>query len=114
MKYIAYGAEQPEPVKVMADSETVHIRMARNYQPPDKNDDQSTGQWEETYQQIPAEDAPTKEQISADEETWWTRGENWTGGAKTLENRVSDIESLVKGTPSYGELLEAVNILLGE
>lgn len=32
----------------------------------------------------------------------------------TLESRVTEIESLVKGTPTYGELLEAVNILLGE
>jgi len=98
----------------MIDGDTAHIRMARNYQSPDQNDDQSTGQWEETYQQIPAREAPTKEQVAADEETWWNRGENWTDTAKTLEDRVSDIESLVKGTPSYGELLEAVNILLGE
>ena len=32
----------------------------------------------------------------------------------TLEDRVAEIETLVKGTPTYGELLEAVNILLGE
>ena len=32
----------------------------------------------------------------------------------TLEDRVESIEALVKGTPTYGELLEAVNILLGE
>lgn len=30
----------------------------------------------------------------------------------TLEERVADIEALVKGTPTYGELLEAVNLLL--
>jgi len=32
----------------------------------------------------------------------------------TLEQRVAAVEAVVKGTPSYGELLEAVNILLGE
>lgn len=32
----------------------------------------------------------------------------------TLEERVAAVEALVTGTPSYGELLEAVNILLGE
>ena len=33
---------------------------------------------------------------------------------RSLEDRVAEIETLVKGTPTYGELLEAVNILLGE
>jgi hypothetical protein len=32
----------------------------------------------------------------------------------TLEERLAEVEALVKGTPTYGELLEAVNILLGE
>ena len=32
----------------------------------------------------------------------------------TIEERLKELESVVKGTPSYGELLEAVNILLGE
>ena len=32
----------------------------------------------------------------------------------TLEERIAGLEAVVKGTPSYGELLEAVNILLGE
>jgi len=32
----------------------------------------------------------------------------------TLEQRVEAVEAVVQGTPSYGELLEAVNILLGE
>lgn len=32
----------------------------------------------------------------------------------TLEERIASVEAVVKGTPSYGELLEAVNILLGE
>lgn len=32
----------------------------------------------------------------------------------TIEYRLDQIEAVVKGTPSYGELLEAVNILLGE
>jgi len=94
MKYIAYGSE-PESVKVMIDSETVHIRMARNYQPPDN--DQSTGQWEETYQQIPAREAPTKEQVVADEETWWNRGIYWEESAfsPTINERISAIESVL-------------------
>jgi len=32
----------------------------------------------------------------------------------TLDERLAAVEAVVKGTPSYGELLEAVNILLGE
>ena len=32
----------------------------------------------------------------------------------TIEQRVEAVEAVVNGTPSYGELLEAVNILLGE
>lgn len=32
----------------------------------------------------------------------------------TFEERLAAVEKLVKGTPSYGELLEAVNVLLGE
>jgi len=32
----------------------------------------------------------------------------------TIEERLAGLETVVKGTPSYGELLEAVNILLGE
>ena len=32
----------------------------------------------------------------------------------SIEERLVQVEELVKGTPSYGELLEAVNILLGE
>lgn len=32
----------------------------------------------------------------------------------TVEERIAGLEAVVNGTPSYGELLEAVNILLGE
>ena len=32
----------------------------------------------------------------------------------TIEERLEELEAVVKGTPSYGELLEAVNILLEE
>ena len=32
----------------------------------------------------------------------------------TIDERLAAVEAVVKGTPSYGELLEAVNILLGE
>ena len=93
MKYIAYGSE-PESVKVMVDNEITHIRMARNYQPPDQNDDQSTGQWEETYQQIPVEDAPTKEQIAENENTWWLRGTAWSDRSyPTIEERTYALEN---------------------
>lgn len=34
--------------------------------------------------------------------------------ATTIDERISEVEAVVKGAPSYGELLEAVNILLGE
>lgn len=32
----------------------------------------------------------------------------------TIEERLAQVEAVVNGTPTYGELLEAVNILLGE
>ena len=32
----------------------------------------------------------------------------------TIDERLAAVEAVVKGTPTYGELLEAVNILLGE
>lgn len=32
----------------------------------------------------------------------------------TFEERLAAVEALVKGSPSYGELLEAVNLLLGD
>lgn len=32
----------------------------------------------------------------------------------TIDERLAAVEAVVKGTPSYGELLESVNILLGE
>ena len=32
----------------------------------------------------------------------------------SIDERLAAVEALVKGTPTYGELLEAVNILLGE
>jgi len=32
--------------------------------------------------------------------------------SQTLEDRLAKVETLVSGTPSYGELLEAVNLLL--
>jgi hypothetical protein len=32
----------------------------------------------------------------------------------TFEERLAAVEELAKGTPSYGDLLEAVNVLLGE
>ena len=31
-----------------------------------------------------------------------------------IDERIAAVEAVVNGTPSYGELLEAVNILLGE
>lgn len=31
-----------------------------------------------------------------------------------IDSRLKAVEEVVKGTPTYGELLEAVNILLGE
>ena len=32
----------------------------------------------------------------------------------TIDERLAAVETVVNGTPTYGELLEAVNILLGE
>lgn len=109
MKYIAYGSKQPESIKVMEGGDTVHIRMARNYQPPDPNDDQSTGQWEETYQQIDPASAPTVEQVAASEETWWNRGVDWeTAKAETTEERLNALLT------ENARLLSALDIVISK
>lgn len=97
MRYIAYGAQQPESIKVMTVGDVSHIRITRNYQEADSNDKNSSAQWEETYQQINASEAPTKEQVASDEETWWNRGIYWEELAfsPTINERISAIESVL-------------------
>lgn len=108
MQYTAYGREQPEDIKVMIDGDTAHIRMTRNYQSPDQNDDQSTGQWEETYQQINTMEAPTKEQIAENENTWWESGVAWKEQREeTIEERMEELET------ENAQLREVIDALIG-
>lgn len=110
MQYIAYGQERPAAVKVMLDAAAgiAHIRMARNYQPPDPQDDQSAGQWDETYQQIGMTEAPTPEQVAENESAWWERGAAWEEPKEaTVEQRIQALET------ENAELREVIDALLG-
>lgn len=54
-----------------------------------------------------------RELIERDFDAWVLSFAQEEPQKQTVEQRISEIEALVKGTPTYGELLEAVNILLG-
>ena len=57
-----------------------------------------------------------EERIESNYDAWMSHAKDVdaerNAAEPTLERRVSEIETLVKGTPTYGELLEAVSILL--
>ena len=57
-------------------------------------------------------DARVKSNIDA----WMQRAKDASKAESTpmIDERLAAVEAVVSGTPSYGELLEAVNILLGE
>ena len=57
-----------------------------------------------------------EERIKSNLPAWFQRAKDASAveSAPTIDERLAAVEAVVKGTPSYGELLEAVNILLGE
>ena len=108
MQYVAYGQTAPEAVKVMPSGDITHIRMAQNFQAADPNDAESTGQWEETYQQINTMEAPTKEQIAENENTWWESGVAWKEQrGETIEERMEELET------ENAQLREVIDALIG-
>ena len=72
----------------------------------------------DVYDLITAYTPNIEERIESNYDAWMSHAKDIdaekNAAEPTLEDRVESIEALVKGTPTYGELLEAVNILLGE
>ena len=72
----------------------------------------------DVYDLITAYTPNIEGRIESNYDAWMSRAKDVdaerNAAEPTLEQRVSEIETLVKGTPTYGELLEAVNILLEE
>ena len=80
---------------------------------------ESGSRWEaDVYELVTAYTFNIEERIESNYDAWFKHAKDLdyekTVAEPTLETRVAEIETLVKGTPTYGELLEAVNILLGE
>ena len=77
------------------------------------------GRWRaDIYELATAYTPNIEERIESNYDAWMSHAKDIdaekNAAEPTLEDRVESIEALVKGTPTYGELLEAVNILLGE
>ena len=75
------------------------------------------GRWRaDIYELATAYTPNIEERIESNYDAWMSHAKDVDAerntAEPTLEQRVSEIETLVKGTPTYGELLEAVNILL--
>jgi len=75
------------------------------------------GRWSADVYELTTAYTPNIEgRIESNYDAWMSRAKDVdaerNAAEPTLEQRVSEIETLVKGTPTYGELLEAVNILL--
>ena len=75
--------------------------------------------WEaDVYELVTAYTFNIEERIESNYDAWFKHAKDVdydkSAQSTSLETRVTEIESLVKGTPSYGDLLEAVNVLLGE
>jgi len=80
---------------------------------------ESGSRWEaDVYELTTAYTPNIEERIESNYDAWLKHAKDVdyekTASEPTLEERIASVEAVVKGTPSYGELLEAVNILLGE
>ena len=78
-----------------------------------------SGRWRaDIYELATAYTINIDERIESNYEAWIKHAKDLdydkNATEPTLEERLASVEAVVKGTPSYGELLEAVNILLGE
>jgi len=77
-----------------------------------------TGRWSaDVYELTTAYTPNIDERIESNYDAWIAHAKDVElelTPPPTIEERLEELETVVKGTPSYGELLEAVNILLGE
>ena len=57
-----------------------------------------------------------EERVKSNLPAWFQRAKDASAveSTPTIDERLAAVETVVNGTPTYGELLEAVNILLGE
>jgi len=75
------------------------------------------GRWSaDVYELTTAYTPNIDERIESNYDAWFKRAKDVdyekNAAEPTLEERLASVEAVVKGTPSYGELLEAVNLLL--
>jgi len=73
--------------------------------------------WEaDEYSMTVGYTANLEERVKSNLPAWFQRAKDVSvvESTPTIDERLAAVEAVVKGTPSYGELLEAVNILLGE
>ena len=78
---------------------------------------ESGSRWEaDEYSLTVGYTANLEERVKSNLPAWFQRAkdESKVESTPTIDERLAAVEAVVKGTPSYGELLEAVNILLGE
>jgi hypothetical protein len=78
---------------------------------------ESGSRWEaDEYSLTVGYTANLEERVKSNPLAWVQRAKDaiTIESAPTIDERLAAVETVVKGTPSYGELLEAVNILLGE
>ena len=78
---------------------------------------ESGSRWEaDVYSLTVGYTANLEERVQSNMVAWIQRAKDAckVESAPTFDDRLAAVEAVVSGTPSYGELLEAVNILLGE
>ena len=71
--------------------------------------------WEaDEYSMTVGYTANLEARVKSNIDAWIQRAkdESRVESAPTIDERLAAVEAVVKGTPSYGELLEAVNLLL--
>lgn len=75
--------------------------------------------WEaDVYELVTAYTVNIEERIESNYDAWLKHAKDVdyekSAPLPSIDERLASVEAVVNGTPSYGELLEAVNILLGE
>ena len=103
----------PEPYKVERIGEhSAKITFAENAV------EIEPGRWSaDVYELTTAYTPNIEERIESNYDAWIAHAKDVElelAPPPTIEERLEELEAVVNGTPSYGELLEAVNILLGE
>ena len=75
------------------------------------------GRWRaDIYELTVVYTANLEDRVKSNLPAWFQRAKDASAveSTPTIDERLAVVEAVVQGTPSYGELLEAVNILLGE